>query len=195
MNWFEKRKVKAAEKSAKTASEPNESVTQDAAIGTTLKGHVYDIEMHGVVTYYHSFVASDLILKYGLKGCVISGKVEKSEQNGIEDHFIANTEFKETVFKFVDSVMRQDPNLVQAAENQIDGNVYIIDQRTPDPNGRVEMFDILGAFEVENKTLGAFKKNANYQIKSVNGFIDFGPRNNAKFNAYLEGLLLSDETR
>lgn len=179
MSWFKKRTVKDAPKS------------KDAPINTRLEGNVYDTDIDGETKFYHSFVGKDLILKHGLKGSVISGKFEKPDDGGSYDNFIANSQFKKTVFHFVHTIMRQDPNLIKAAENQIEGYVYVIDKRVADPNGRVELFDILGSFKVENKRLGTFEGNANYQIKSVNGFINFGSVNNAKFNKYLEDLLIS----
>ena len=68
--------------------------------------------------------------------------------------------------------MVNDTNLVNAANNQKEGWVYIIDQRSPPPQGEVPPYDIIGAFEVMEARLGEFKPNSKYQIKSPNGLAD-----------------------
>lgn len=186
MNWFKKRKAKS------TTDKPAKEIPSQISDANGLKGYVYDIEMDGKIIYFHSFVSPTLVSKHGLNGKIISGKIQKTESGSEEEKFLGNSEFKQTVFQFIDKVLREDTQLAQAAENQADGYVYIIDKRTPDPNGRVEVFDIMGAFKVESKRLGGFEPNSNYQIKSVNGFIDFGPQNNAQFMKYLEKLIVAD---
>jgi len=88
--------------------------------------------------------------------------------------------------------MNKDLGVVQAAISQKNGHVYIIDQRTPTPEGRVPPSDIMGAFEVENETLKNFNENSSYQIRTENGFCDFGKKMNVKMNEYLENLVRSE---
>ena len=50
------------------------------------------------------------------------------------------------------------------------------------------MSDIMGAFEVENEILKSFDENSSYQLKTENGFCDFGKKMNIKMNKFLENL-------
>jgi hypothetical protein len=60
------------------------------------------------------------------------------------------------------------PGLVAAARRQGDGWVYIIDQRTPTPQGAVPPEDIVGAFEVKGGQVvpGSYRPSSNHMILS-----------------------------
>jgi len=102
--------------------------------------------------------------------------VDKHYCSFFESNFVPNSVFKKTIFNFIKTEMNKDLGVVQAAISQKNGYVYIIDQRTPTPEGRVLPSDIMGAFEVENETLKNFNENSSYQIRTENGFCDFGKK-------------------
>jgi hypothetical protein len=58
------------------------------------------------------------------------------------------------------------------AKSTGDGYLYVIDQRTPTPQGAVPPDDIIGAFEVKGGEIvaGSYRSNANHKILSARGF-------------------------
>jgi hypothetical protein len=68
------------------------------------------------------------------------------------------------------------PGLVAAARRQGDGWVYIIDQRTPTPQGAVPPEDIVGAFEVRGGQVvpGSYRPSPKHMILSSRGFFQLG---------------------
>ena len=68
------------------------------------------------------------------------------------------------------------PGLIAAARRQGDGFVYIIDQRTPTPQGAVPMEDIVGGFEVKGGQVvpGSYRPNSEHMILSSRGFFQLG---------------------
>ena len=155
------------------------------------KLNIIETTVEGVNKYYCTFVPHEHVFKYGLIDAVIIGEVEKSDSGEMDfiNTFKENSLFKKTIFNFIETEAINEPSLITEAKKQNNGWVYIIDQRTPTPEGEVPPSDIMGAFEVTNGNLGNFKANQNYQLKSDNGFTNFGEALNIKMNAYLTKLI------
>lgn len=156
--------------------------------------NIVETMVGGEAKNYGTFLPHSVVLEHGLIGEVIVGEF-KSNQSGevdIENGFLANSLFKETIFSFVKKQMANDSGLINAAKKQKGGWVYIIDQRTPDPQGEVPPQDIIGAFEVVDANLGEFSPNKNYSIRSNNGFVDFGKVQNINFNHFLKTLVINN---
>ena len=158
-----------------------------------LELNIVETTVGGEVKNYGTFLPHSVVIEHGLIGEVIVGefKLQETGELNIENGFIANSLFKETIFSFIKKLMASDPNLINAAKEQKEGWVYIIDQRTPDPQGEVPPQDIIGAFEVVKANLGEFSPNKNYSIKSHNGFVDFGKVQNVNFNQFLKSLVVN----
>lgn len=76
-------------------------------------------------------------------------------------------------------VAREAPKLKSfqsQAKKQMEGWVYVIDQRTSNPTGDVPNEDVIGAFEVKNGKVvdGTYVANKNHRILSTRGFFDLG---------------------
>jgi hypothetical protein len=69
------------------------------------------------------------------------------------------------------------PALQEAAREQGDGRVYVIDARTKTPAGEVPPHDILGAFEVKDRVVvpGSYQLNTNHQLFSADGLFRLEP--------------------
>jgi hypothetical protein len=71
-----------------------------------------------------------------------------------------------------------DPELQQAAVQQREGWIYIIDLRTPaGPHGRVPPEDIIGAFEVKNDQIirNSYNINDKHLVFSEHGLVQLSP--------------------
>jgi hypothetical protein len=78
-----------------------------------------------------------------------------------------------------DVIARRGPalhGLIAEAQRQRDGWVYIIDQRTPTPQGAVPPEDIVGAFEVKDGRVvpGSYWRSPKHMILSSEGFLQLG---------------------
>ena len=64
------------------------------------------------------------------------------------------------------------PGLVRAAEKQRKGYVYVIDGRTPTPQGRVPNEDIIGAFEIRDGkvSFASYQRYEAHRLYSDRGF-------------------------
>jgi len=76
-------------------------------------------------------------------------------------NFTANNEFVTFLHKTIKENATKNPEMILAGKSQKEGWIYIIDARTPTPQGDVPNEDIIGAFEVKNGTL---IKDSYYQM-------------------------------
>lgn len=161
-----------------------------------LKLKIIETTVDGINKSYCTFISQEHIFKYGLSANVIVGEVQKLDSGEVdfENSFVENTLFKKSIFDFLEKEIVNDPQLIESARQQDEGWVYILDQRTPTPDGEVPPYDIVGAFEVKEGVLEGFSANQNYQLKSENGFTDLGGRLNIKFNDYLKKLSKDEGT-
>jgi hypothetical protein len=68
------------------------------------------------------------------------------------------------------------PGLVAEAQRQVDGWVFVIDQRTRTPQDAVPPEDIVGVFEVKDGRVvpDSYRASPNHQILSADGFFRLG---------------------
>ena len=94
----------------------------------------------------------------------------------IPDNFIRNSLFVDLLHKSIKEFAPQTKSFLNTARKLKNGSVYVIDQRTPDPNGAVPSEDIIGAFEIKNSEFikDSYTRNNNHKILSQNGFFNLG---------------------
>jgi len=68
------------------------------------------------------------------------------------------------------------PGLIAEARRLGKGWVYVIDQRTPTPQGAVPSEDIVGAFEIKGGKVvpGSYRPSPEHRILSARGFLRLG---------------------
>jgi hypothetical protein len=66
--------------------------------------------------------------------------------------------------------------LIAEARRQRDGWVFVVDQRTREPQGAVPPEDIVGAFEVQDGSVvvGSYTPSPKHMILTANGFVSLG---------------------
>lgn len=69
------------------------------------------------------------------------------------------------------------PALQAEARRQVSGWIYVIDGRTPTPDGEVPPHDIIGVFEVKTGAIvpNSYQANPNHRILSADGLFRLEP--------------------
>ena len=133
----------------------------------------------GLVTYA-TLIPPEEMATRGLAAQAILGQVldrGRGDDLLAPDNFARNRAFVD----FMQEVIRRHgpsvPDLVAAARAQRSGWVYIVDGRTPTPQGPVPPEDIIGGFQVEagDVVADSYQANPNHRILSQRGFLQLDP--------------------
>lgn len=90
--------------------------------------------------------------------------------------FRPNPTFSAFMHHVIDTFGRHDPELKEAARQQVRGSVCVIDLRTPEGvMGHVPPEDIIGMFEVASGKLGTYHPNDKHVLFSENGEVQLPP--------------------
>jgi len=119
-----------------------------------------------------------------LPQCAILGTFDDAEWR----KFSPNPAFISLLHEVIAAAADHDSMLQDAASQQRNGSVCIIDLRTPEgPQGRVPPEDIIGGFEVEDGMLKKYRANERYLPWTAHGMMQLPPSlNHALYRAILE---------
>jgi hypothetical protein len=112
----------------------------------------------------------------GLPGVAIQGVFTDAECS--VEGFRVNRAFVEFMHDVIRTTGPTDPSLQEAAAEQGNGWVYIIDLRTPEgPQGCVPVEDIIGGFEVRDGRLlaNSYQPNEKHRVLSSDGPVRLPP--------------------
>jgi len=105
-----------------------------------------------------------------LDDTIVMGTFKNGRKN--PEHFKVSEEFKSRFHQLISEHGIELKSLIEAASEQQNGYVYLVDHRTPDGiMGNVPPEDIIGAFQVKDLQLvnGSYQANQNYRFYTVNG--------------------------
>ena len=99
------------------------------------------------------------------------------------ESFRVNPVFVAFLHRVVSTHSISSPEAIRAATDMGTGHLYIIDWRTPDPNGDVPPEDIIGAVEIRDGSLVAdsYKPNPNYRVLTHRGMTRLTPSQRESF--------------
>jgi len=140
-----------------------------------------------------SLLPADHVAKYGLVPQAIVGQVVGDTEAGrslTPSTFVENRAFHDFLHRVVE---RHAPTIVEftdEARRQRDGWIYVVDQRTPTPGGRVPPEDVIGGFEVRSGHLVArsYQPIPSHQLMTERGFFDLGDELQGRLVSELEQL-------
>ena len=136
---------------------------------------IYSVRMSGNMVDVASCLPADMVFAKGLRGTGILGRLRTSLAAGgrlTPDNFVENPMFVGHLHKFIAQHIREDISAVQAAADLREGNLFVIDGRTPEPGGAVPPEDIFGVVVIEGGTMvpGSYTQNPNHRLFTENGF-------------------------
>ncbi|HET6425937.1 MAG TPA: hypothetical protein VFG20_19760 [Planctomycetaceae bacterium] len=126
-------------------------------------------------TDYITLIAPEIVFSQGLTGEAIIGALLRPLEPGetiTPDLFARNKMFVEFLHDVIARHAPMQRGCIEEASRLQEGWIYIIDRRTPTPDGAVPPEDILGAFQVSDGIVvpQSYQSNPNHQILSDKGF-------------------------
>lgn len=134
----------------------------------------------GVTEEFITMVDPAIIQQNGLRPEQIVGKLQTPTAEGgkVEaGNFLPNVAFVDFLHDFVSRTAAEDEGLVAAARSGKVENLFVVDQRTKDPEGKVPPEDILGAFVVKEGRITPADYQSNrgkHQLLTSQGFFNLG---------------------
>ena len=127
-----------------------------------------------------SLVSEETVFAHGLVPQAVIGKfLRRSDDGGAltPANFAANTSFTDFLHDVIARYAPELPGLRAEAQRLGSGRVYVIDGRTPTPQGDVPPTDIVGAFRVQGGAVepSSYERNPNHRLLTDNGFFRLEP--------------------
>jgi hypothetical protein len=140
---------------------------------------VCDVDTPDGRTHYVTCLSAEQVFERGIPGEAIIGVLLRPLEAGeaiTPTVFARNRAFVDFMHSVIGRRGPELPGLTAEARRQGNGWVYIIDQRTPTPQGAVPPEDIVGAFEVNGGHVvpGSYRPSPKHMILSANGFFRLG---------------------
>ncbi len=145
---------------------------------------------------YVSPLPLDHVAKYGLAPQAIVGQVTGATEAAgalTPETFVANGIFHEFLHGVVERHAPTTPSFADDARRQRDGWIYVIDQRTPNPGGRVPPEDVIGGFEVRagHVVAHSYQPIPAHRLMTERGFFQLGSELEQCLRSELEQLRAS----
>jgi hypothetical protein len=140
---------------------------------------VYDVNTPEGPRQIVSCVPHEHVFKRGLTPEAVIGQLLRPlepEEPIHPDVFARNPAFVAFMHEVIARRAPESRELMAEAQRQKEGWVYLIDLRTPTPDGEVPPHDIIGAFQVTEERLvpESYRPNPAHAILSDDGFFDLG---------------------
>jgi hypothetical protein len=117
----------------------------------------------------------DWVFEHGLCTEAILGVAQPDASGGsaiTPERFRENPAFVQLLQGLIAEHLGEVHGIVREAARQRGGHVYLIDGRTPRPDGQVPPLDVIGAVAVEAGLLvpGSYRHNPNHRLLTEDGF-------------------------
>jgi hypothetical protein len=125
--------------------------------------------------HYITLLPPEAFFAHGLVPEAIVGVLSRPLEAGeriTPEVFVRNRVFVDFLHEVIARHAPSQPGFQAEARRLGNGWIYVVDQRTPTPQGPVPPEDILGAFEVKNGEVvpGSYRRSPRHRILSSNGF-------------------------
>ena len=139
--------------------------------------YLYEIEnpTDRSTRYYLSLLPHEVGFQIGLPTEAVIGELVDGPDHFEHEHFVQNDVFVTFLHHVIAKHVYACPGLVAEGQRQRNGYVYLIDSRTPTPDGAVPPEDIIGVVEVEDGQLHSYRGSPKYQLFAQSGLISLDP--------------------
>ncbi len=127
-----------------------------------------------------SALTPERALEAGVPSEAILGELVDGPERLVPESFRPNPVFARFLHWVIARHAASSPGLTAEARRQRDGFVYVIDQRTPTPQGPVPPEDLLGGFEVKGGVVVRYHASPNHRLLTHNGPLRLDPWYQAK---------------
>jgi hypothetical protein len=123
---------------------------------------------------YYSFLDPSMVVGRSLPGAAVVGQLLVPAQDAFPlrpETLAVNPAFVEFLHRVIAEYAPTLPEMQAEAMWQENGWIYLIDARTPTPQGEVPPEDILGAFEVRDEEIvpGSYQRSSKHRIVTERG--------------------------
>ena len=137
--------------------------------------YIYDTVVDGSHRYFATLLSHETGFAAGLPPEAIIGEFTRGPETLTPDSFQQNQQFIQFMAYAIGKHAASCPGLIAEAQRQQNGFVYILDNRTPNPDDGVPPEDIIGGVEIENGQMIRFHGSPNYRILTQDGFMQLDP--------------------
>lgn len=128
--------------------------------------NVFEVFVEGAMHHYIGFLDPVRAGAEGIISRAILGEYTPTEDGKFDaSTFKLNPEFIAALTDYMNDAPSRSTEAVGQAQGQRTGWVYVLDSRTPDPDGRVPPGDIVGAYAVDETgqiVPNSFQYNSNH---------------------------------
>lgn len=147
-----------------------------------------------------SLVSGDVVSEFGLVGEAIVGECVPMLKDGervTEANFRPNPYFVKLLHDVIARHAPGLPGLQAEARRQRNGWVYVIDARTPTPNGRVPSHDIVGSFEVRDGEVveNSYQPNPDHRLFTSAGLFVLATALHERLMEQINELIVASQNR
>jgi hypothetical protein len=141
---------------------------------------VFQVNIGADVQEIVSILNPGTVFEHGLCTEAILGVLRPSaagDRRITPERFQENPAFVQYLRELISSRIYDLEGIRRAGEQQAEGYVYLIDARTPQPDGQVPPADIIGAVKVQAGALiaGSYQHNPNHRLLTSDGFFRLPP--------------------
>jgi hypothetical protein len=128
-----------------------------------------NLDSSGAPQYLLAALSPEDVADTGLRGEAVLGILADPKGPFVPENLRPNPAFVAFLQWAIAKHAPGNAALLESARRQGDGWVYVIDARTPTPQGPVPPEDILGAFEVRQGALVQYQASPAYRVVTSNG--------------------------
>lgn len=120
-----------------------------------------------------TWLRTEIVSQIGLPKDSICGFLTEPSQTVAPKQFVEYPNFVDAILGICRDHV--DPQLVVVASRIHEGNVVLIDQRSPDVDADIPTEDIIGSYRIKNGSVCEFSPNPNYRLVTARGCFQLTP--------------------
>lgn len=135
-----------------------------------MKNFIYKVTANNAEQHLVSLLETEAVLQKGLACKSVIGHLKDGDKPLSPDNIVYNPLFMTLFQDVIRSTALASPEIEESAKEQVNGFIYIIDQRS-EGKVKIKPHNIIAALEVKDETIlpESLQFNPNYQVVSSEG--------------------------